>query len=149
DPHQYPNALRIFVGERATEAAEVVVLATDVDDLSPEYVEPLRQALFAAGALDVETWAVQMKKGRIGFRCEVVVPEPAVEAVTTALFEHSTTAGVRRARVERVTLPRRQVIVSLAADVLVRVKVFEGPDGGLPRVKPEYEDVLAAAQQLG
>src|SRR5881397_869668 len=79
DPHQYPNALRIFVGERATEAAEVVVLATDVDDLSPEYVEPLRQALFAAGALDVETWAVQMKKGRTGFRCEVVVPEPAVE----------------------------------------------------------------------
>src|SRR5262247_3495164 len=128
DPRGYPNALRILVGEAAAEAGEVVVLATDVDDLSPEYVEPLRQALFAAGALDVQTWAVQMKKGRTGFRCEVVVSETAAPAVTAALFQHSTTAGVRRSRVERVTLQRRQVTVPLAGDVQVRVKVLEGPD---------------------
>ncbi len=149
NPSHYPNALRILVGEAAAEAGEVVVLATDVDDLSPEYVEPLRQALFAAGALDVQTWAVQMKKGRTGFRCEVVVSEAASPTVIAALFQHSTTAGVRRSRVERVTLPRRHVTVPLANDVQVRVKVLEGPDGGLPRVKPEYEDVLAAARQLG
>ena len=149
DPRGYPNALRILVGEAAAEAGEVVVLATDVDDLSPEYVEPLRQALFAAGALDVQTWAVQMKKGRTGFRCEVVVGETAAPAVTAALFQHSTTAGVRRSRVERVTLQRRHVTVPLANDVQVRVKVLEGPDGGLPRVKPEYDDVVAAARQLG
>jgi len=149
DPRHYPNALRILLGEAAPEAGEVVVLATDVDDLSPEYVEPLRQALFAAGALDVQTWAVQMKKGRTGFRCEVVVDEEAAPAVTAALFQHSTTAGVRRSRVERVTVPRRYVTVPLASDVRVRVKVLEGVNGGLPRVKPEYEDVLAAARQLG
>jgi uncharacterized protein (DUF111 family) len=56
---------------------------------------------------------------------------------------------VRRSRVERVTLPRRHVTVPLGSDVRVRVKVLEGPDGGLPRVKPEYDDVLAAARQLG
>jgi hypothetical protein len=149
DPREYPNALRILVGEPAAEAGEVVVLATDVDDLSPEYIEPLRQALFAAGALDVQTWAVQMKKGRTGFRCEVVVAEPAVAAVTAALFQHSTTAGVRRSRVERVTLPRRHVTVQLGADVKIRVKVLDGSDGRQARVKPEYEDVLAAARQLG
>jgi uncharacterized protein (TIGR00299 family) protein len=149
DPRHYPNALRILVGEPAAEAEEVVVLATDMDDLSPEYVEPLRQALFAAGALDVQTWAVQMKKGRTGLRCEIVVAEAAASAVTTALFQHSTTAGVRRGRVERVTVPRRQVTVRLAADVQVRVTVLEGSDGGVPRMKPEYEDVLAAAQRLG
>jgi hypothetical protein len=148
DPHHYPNALRIFLAEPAAEAAEVSVLATDVDDLSPEYVEPLRQALLEAGALDVQTWPVQMKKGRTGFRCEIVVAEPAVAAVTTALFRHSTTAGVRRTRAERVTVARRQVTVRLG-EVQVRVKVLEGQAGAPPRVKPEYEDVLAAAQALG
>jgi uncharacterized protein (DUF111 family) len=112
-------------------------------------MEPLRQALLAAGALDVQTWSVQMKKGRTGFRCEIVVDEPGVEAVTAALFRHSTTAGVRRTRAERVTLPRRHVTVRLGGDVRVRVKVLEGPAGGPPRVKPEYEDVLAAALALG
>ncbi len=149
DPHHYPNALRILLAEPALEAGQVTVLATDLDDLSPEYVEPLRQALLAAGALDVQTWSVQMKKGRTGFRCEIVVDEPAVAAVTAALFRHSTTAGVRCTRAERVTLPRRQVTVRLGVDVQIRVKVFEALAGGPPRVKPEYEDVLAAALVLG
>ena len=149
DPKSYPNALRIFLAEPAMEAGDVSVLATDLDDLSPEYVEPLRQALLAAGALDVQTWPVQMKKGRTGFRCEMVVADAEVAAVTAALFRHSTTAGVRRTRAERVTLPRRQVMVRLGADVQVRVKVLEGQAGGPPRVKPEYDDVLAAAEVLG
>src|SRR6266581_280635 len=75
NPKHYPNALRVIVAERAAETARVVQLASDMDDMSPEYVEPLRQALVAAGALDVQTWPVQMKKGRSGFRVEVVAPE--------------------------------------------------------------------------
>jgi uncharacterized protein (TIGR00299 family) protein len=145
DPKHYPNALRILLAEAASEAGRVVVLATDVDDMSPEYVEPLRQALVQAGALDVQTWPVQMKKGRQGFRVEVMAPEALAEAVTAELFRHSTTAGVRRWIAERATLPRHQLTVRLDG-VAVRVKVL---DGGQPRVKPEYDDVLAAAQALG
>lgn len=148
DPATYPNALRILLAEEAAEAGRVVLLATDVDDMSPEYVEPLRQALMTAGALDVQTWAVQMKKGRQGFRVEVMVPEPLAEAVTAELFRHSTTAGVRRWVAERATLPRHQVTVRLDG-VAVRVKVVEQVGGGGVRVKPEYEDVLAAARALG
>jgi uncharacterized protein (TIGR00299 family) protein len=148
DPKGYPNVLRILVAEAAGESARVVILATDVDDMSPEYVEPLRQALAAAGALDVQTWPVQMKKGRQGFRVEVMVPEPLADAVTAELFRHSTTAGVRRWMAERATLPRHQVTVRLDG-VAVRVKVLEPTGGGRVRVKPEYEDVLAAAQALG
>src|SRR5438309_1820718 len=66
-----------------------------------------------------------------------------------ALFRHSTTAGVRRWVAERATLARRQVTVQLAPEVSVRVKVLEQPDAEGVRVKPEYEDVLAAAQALG
>jgi len=151
NPPHYPNALRILVAEQAAEAGRVVLLATDVDDMSPEYVEPLRQALVGAGALDVQTWPVQMKKGRSGFRVEVMAPEELAEGVTAALFRHSTTAGVRRWVAERATLPRRQVTVQLSPEVAVRVKVLEQPDagGGVVRLKPEYDDVLAAARALG
>jgi uncharacterized protein (TIGR00299 family) protein len=145
DPKHYPNALRILVAEAASEAGRVVLLATDVDDMSPEYVEPLRQALVSAGALDVQTWPVQMKKGRQGFRVEVMVPEALADAVTAELFRHSTTAGVRRWFAERATLPRHQLTVQLDG-VPVRVKVL---DGGNVRVKPEYDDVVAAAKALG
>ncbi len=148
DPKDYPNALRILLADEAAEAGRVVLLATDVDDMSPEYVEPLRQALMTAGALDVQTWPVQMKKGRQGFRVEVITPEPLADAVTAELFRHSTTAGVRRWVAERVTLPRHQVTVRLDG-VAVRVKVLEQAGGGGVRVKPEYEDVLAAARALG
>jgi hypothetical protein len=148
DPKHYPNALRILVAEEAAETGRVVLLATDVDDMSPEYVEPLRQALMTAGALDVQTWSVQMKKGRQGFRVEVMAPEPLADAVTAELFRHSTTAGVRRWVAERATLPRHQVTVRLDG-VAVRVKVLEQAGGGGVRVKPEYEDVLAAARALG
>jgi pyridinium-3,5-bisthiocarboxylic acid mononucleotide nickel chelatase len=145
DPKHYPNALRILVAEAAGEAARVVLLATDLDDMSPEYVDPLRQALVSAGALDVQTWPVQMKKGRQGFRLEVMAPEALADAVTAELFRHSTTAGVRRWFAERATLPRHQLTVRLDG-VAVRVKVL---DGGNVRVKPEYDDVLAAAKALG
>jgi pyridinium-3,5-bisthiocarboxylic acid mononucleotide nickel chelatase len=146
DPSGYPNALRLILAAAAVEAGEVVLLSTDMDDLSPEYLEPLREALFAAGALDVQVWATQMKKGRTGFRIEVTAPRDA-DAVVAALFRHSTTSGVRRQIAERVTLARRQFEVTSADGTAVRVKVLEGPDG--PRVKPEYEDVAAVARRTG
>src|SRR2546430_4693095 len=74
-----------------------------------------------------------------------MAPESLAEAVTAELFRHSTTAGVRRWVAERATLPRHQLTVRLDG-VAVRVKVL---DGGSVRVKPEYDDVLAAAQALG
>jgi uncharacterized protein (TIGR00299 family) protein len=146
NPRAYPNALRLMIVSAAAEAGEVVLLSTDLDDLSPEYLEPLREALFAAGALDVQVWATHMKKGRTGFRVEVTAPLEA-DRVAAALFRHSTTSGIRRQVAERVTLPRREVEVTSADGTAVRVKVVEGPDG--PRVKPEYEDVAAVARRTG
>jgi pyridinium-3,5-bisthiocarboxylic acid mononucleotide nickel chelatase len=147
DPAEYPNALRLIVAAGAPEAGEVVVLSTDVDDLSPEYLDPLREALFLAGALDVQVWTTQMKKGRAGFRVEATVGPAQAEAVSAALFRHSTTAGIRRYTAERETLARREVEVSMPDGSAVRVKVLDGPDG--PRVKPEYEDVAALARRTG
>jgi pyridinium-3,5-bisthiocarboxylic acid mononucleotide nickel chelatase len=147
NPENYPNALRLILASAAPEAGEVVLLATDLDDLSPEYLDPLREALFTAGALDVQVWAAQMKKGRVGFRIEVTVAPAEADEAVAALFRHSTTAGIRRQVAERVTLARREVEVTSADGFAVRVKVLEGPDG--PRLKPEYEDVAAVARRTG
>jgi uncharacterized protein (DUF111 family) len=147
NPEGYPNALRLILAEPASEAGDVVVLSTDIDDLSPEYLEPLRAALFESGALDVQMWATQMKKGRIGFRVEAVVPPAEADRVSQAMVLHSTTAGVRRQTVERYTLPRREVEVETGEGINVRVKVLDGPDG--PRVKPEFDDVAAVARRTG
>jgi uncharacterized protein (TIGR00299 family) protein len=147
DTEHYPNALRLILAETSSEAGEVVTLSADVDDFSPEYLEPLREALTGAGALDVQMWGTMMKKGRPGFRIEVICDTAAAAPVTEALFLHSTTAGVRRVSAERVTLPRRQVQVPTADGQLVAVKVLDAPAG--PRVKAEYEDVRRAAIRLG
>jgi hypothetical protein len=148
DPAHYPNALRIVLAEAVGEAGQVVVVAADVDDLSPEYVEPLRGALAAAGALDVQLWPVHMKKGRPGLRIEALVQAADLEAVREALFRNSTTAGVRWWRAERAVLAREEVTVEVAPGVAVRAKALAVP-GGTVRVKPEYDDVLAAASALG
>lgn len=147
NPAGYPNALRLILAEPVAEAGEVVLLSTDLDDLSPEYLDPLREALFAAGALDVQLWATQSKKGRAGFRVEITVAPGEADRVAQALFRHSTTAGLRRQVAERVTLPRREVQVDAGDGMRVRVKVLEGPGG--PRVKPEYDDVAAVASRTG
>jgi uncharacterized protein (TIGR00299 family) protein len=147
DPSAYPNALRLIVAQPVAEAGDVVVLSTDLDDLSPEYFDPLREALMAAGALDVQVWTTQMKKGRTGFRVEAVAGAGDADSVSTAFFRHSTTAGVRRQSAERVTLPRRELKVEASDGTTVRVKVLDAPDG--PRVKPEFDDVAALAQRTG
>jgi hypothetical protein len=148
DPESYPNVLRVVIGERTQGSEEtLVVVATDLDDLNPEYLEPLRDALFAAGALDVVSWPTQMKKGRIGFRVEALVAADQAEAVAAAYFRHSTTGGVRRWEVARRALPRDSWSMPGPLGDPVRFKTLHGPAGA--RIKPEYDDVLAAARRTG
>jgi uncharacterized protein (TIGR00299 family) protein len=147
NPTGYPNALRLTLAEGAAETATVVLLATDVDDLSPEYLEPMREALGAAGALDVQIWATQMKKGRIGFRIEAIAAPDRADAVAEAVFRHTTTAGLRRLTGERVTLPRAEWTLATESGGTVRMKTVEAPGGA--RAKPEYDDVVAESRRTG
>jgi uncharacterized protein (TIGR00299 family) protein len=147
DPAAYPNALRLMLATAAPEAGMVEVVTTDLDDLSPEYVEPVRAAVFAAGAVDCTTWPLHGKKGRGGVRVEAVVPAEQADAVIDALFRHSTTAGVRRVAMTRHTLPRRELALELNGAGRVRVKVWDAPGGA--RWKAEFDDVAAAAERLG
>lgn len=147
DPSHYPNVLKVTLAEPVESDEEIVVVATDLDDLSPEYLEPLRDALVQAGALDVQSWATQMKKGRIGFRVEALASRAGLDAVVQAFFRHSSTAGLRWWPVTRATLAREQWELVGDDGARVRVKTLHGPDG--PRVKPEYDDVVAEARRTG
>ena len=147
NPEGYPNALRLLIAETASETAEVVALATDIDDLNPEYLEPLRTALMAAGALDVQIWATQGKKGRVSFRVEALATPAAVDAVTTAFFRHSTTIGVRSWPMSRAALTRRVEHVRTEDGMDIRVKLADGPGG--VRAKPEYDDIIELAAHSG
>lgn len=147
NPAGYPNAMRLIVAESAAETNAAVVLVTDLDDMSPEYLAPLREALMTAGAVDVVLWSTQMKKDRLGFRIEAVAPPEAADAVARALFDHSTTAGVRRYRTERDTLAREELSITTADGEAVRVKVVQAPSGA--RAKPEFDDVRRTAIATG
>jgi uncharacterized protein (TIGR00299 family) protein len=147
NPAGYSNSLRVMLAEPSAEAGEVVVTATDLDDLSPEYLEPVRAELFRAGALDVQVWMTMAKKGRPGFRLEVVSEPAMADAMAGVLFRQSTTGGVRRWTAGRVTLARRQVEVVTREGHPVRVKVLESPGG--VRLKAEYDDVIVAATRSG
>jgi pyridinium-3,5-bisthiocarboxylic acid mononucleotide nickel chelatase len=146
NPGSYPNALRLLLAEAAVEAGIVEVIAADIDDMSPEYVEPLRQAAFQAGAVECVVWPVQGKKGRTGLRVEVLTAPDHAARVIDTLFRHSTTGGVRRTTMLRETLNRRELLVELTGGVRVRIKVWDAPGG--TRLKAEYDDVVAAADRL-
>jgi uncharacterized protein (TIGR00299 family) protein len=148
DPQDRPNCLRVvLVDEPGGEAGTVLLVQCDVDDLAPEYVPPLMEAVFKAGALDCTVAPLLMKKGRPGVRVEALAPAAKLERVREAMFQSGTSIGVRFWPVRRETLPRRVETVTWRGEE-VRVKRSRLPGGG-ERAKPEFEDVARAAERLG
>ena len=123
------------------------MLATDVDDMTPEHVAAAADALREAGALDVTCITVAMKKGRVGTRIEVLCRESDAGRLESMVFARTTTIGIRRSRVVRRALARDMRTVEVLGHE-VRVKVSALPDG-LTRAKPEYEDVRSVAEATG
>jgi uncharacterized protein (TIGR00299 family) protein len=145
-----PNALRIVMAESmeaATDFETLDLLATDLDDISAEHVANASERLRELGALDVTTTAVQMKKGRMGVRIEVLTRPELARRLEDELFATTTTLGIRRTTVERRALRREQRTVKVLGHA-VRVKVATLPGGG-QRGKPEYEDVQVVSRATG
>ena len=148
------NALRIILADVETSAAPtsgrrepVAVLACDVDDMSPEYLAGVVDRVRADGALDVVLLGTTMKKGRQGTRVEVLCRAEDADRLEWMLLSETTTIGVRRSEMTRVTLAREQAEVEVLGHT-VRVKVAALPDGGT-RVKPEFDDVQRVALATG
>lgn len=145
-----PNALRVVLADPLSPGNDVeplVQLATDIDDMSPELVAGATDRLRELGALDVTTTPVQMKKGRIGVRVEILARPVDTRRLEDELFATTATLGIRRVVVERRALPREQRTVSVLGHP-VRVKVATLPDGG-HRGKPEFEDLREVSRATG
>ncbi|RME80472.1 MAG: nickel pincer cofactor biosynthesis protein LarC [Caldilineae bacterium] len=146
-----PNIVRLLLGRAtavgaATGAREetLVLLATNVDDMNPEWLAPLLEDLLAKGALDAWLVPLSMKKGRPGFEINVLSPVTAVDSLKAHIFAHTSTLGIRQLAVVRHALPRRQEVVETTYGT-IRIKVAEYAAGRY-RAAPEYEDCRAAAR---
>ena len=126
----------------------ISVLETQIDDLSPQAIGYLFEALFVAGAVDVFTQAIGMKKCRPGILLTVICPSDHVTACESVLFRETTTLGIRRSTQQRSILPRQiQAIDTEYGKVRVKV-AWAGDRSSQPsNIQPEYEDCAAIAQQ--
>lgn len=146
-----PNMLRLWVGDSLEPLAGmqgqsemIAVLETQIDDLSPQAIGYAFDALFAAGAVDVFTQAIGMKKSRPGILLTVICPPAAVAACESVIFQETSTLGIRRLLQHRTALHRRIQLVDTPYGP-IRIKIAGST--AILNVHPEYEDCARIARQ--
>ena len=140
------NCLRAFLGESAGRREGIVKLECNLDDMTGEDIGFAMERLFAAGARDVYTMPIGMKKSRPGVMLSVVcLPEDA-DRLAGEMLRHTTTLGVRRVDCGRYVL-ERSIRTEETPLGPVRFKAAHG--AGVRREKPEYEDIAAIAVKMG
>lgn len=155
---EQPNVLRLFVGETATrrqdakdyDAAldeDIIVLEANLDDMSPQVYGYFAERALEAGALDVFSIPVQMKKNRPGQLVTVLCKPADREKLFDLLFRETTTLGVRQSNVKRRTLQRESVLVETSLGS-IRLKIAR-LNGNILNVAPEYEDCQKVAAERG
>jgi uncharacterized protein (TIGR00299 family) protein len=149
DLQEQPNLLRLFVGTAADEEAgdRVWVLETNLDDLPAEVIGYCYDLLLGAGALDVFSIPIFMKKNRPGVLLSVLAPEERLSALEEILFRETSTFGIRRYPVSRHKLERKGLKVTTPwGEVQGKLGWREGRP---PVFTPEYEDCARVARQHG
>jgi pyridinium-3,5-bisthiocarboxylic acid mononucleotide nickel chelatase len=138
-----PNVVRIMIGEAAEKAVagfdeEIAVIEANLDDMNPQIYGHFLERALTAGALDVYTTPVQMKKNRPGTLLTVLCKPADTDAMMSMLFAETTTLGVRTFRAQRRVLPRESVNVSTSfGDVRIKISRV---NGRILHVAPEYDD---------
>ena len=148
---EQPNLLRLFVGTAAgvttEESDRIWVLETNLDDVPAEVIGYCFEQLFAAGALDVFSTPIQMKKSRPGVLLSVLAAEAALPALEAILFRETETFGVRRYPVQRSKLRREATTVPTPWGPVRGKRGWR--EGGPEVFTPEYEDCARAARLHG
>lgn len=143
------NILRLFVGEATAtgETDQVCLLETNLDDIASEVIGYAREKLFAAGALDVFSTSIQMKKDRPGVLLSVITHPADADALEAILFAETGTFGIRRQLVDRAKRERRAHSVPTPwGQVLGKLGWRRGQP---PIFTPEYEDCARIARNHG
>ena len=138
-----PNVVRIMIGEAADKVIagfdeEISVIEANLDDMNPQIYGYFLEKALAAGALDVYTTPVQMKKNRPGTLLTLLCKPQDTNSLMSLIFAETTTFGVRTYRAQRRTLPRESVNVHTQfGDVRVKLSRV---NGRILHVAPEFDD---------
>src|SRR6202140_12582 len=148
-----PNVLRIMIGETADKVSsasdeEISIIEANLDDMNPQIYGYVLEKALLAGALDVYTTALQMKKNRPGTLLTILSRPEDTDTMMSLIFAETTTFGIRTHRAQRRALPREWVNVSTAYGS-VRIKLSRS-NGHILHVTPEYDDCrkLAVEKQV-
>lgn len=132
-------------------------LETDLDDCTGEALGHVLEHLLAAGARDVQYAPVYMKKNRPGWLVTVLCKEPERQALEALLFAETTTIGIRRSRMARSILKRKEQVAETSLGP-VAVKAVQVPaldsEGKMTgetetRLYPEYAGIAALCRSTG
>lgn len=155
-----PNILRLWLGETVenqpkiapfAQSEEIAVLETQLDDLNPQVIGYVLNKLLQAGAVDVFTQAIGMKKSRPGILLTVICHPDAIATCQEIIFRETTTLGIRYSLQNRAILNREIQQVNTPYGP-VRIKIAYGKNHEnsiILNVQPEYEDCAELAQKLG
>jgi len=154
DPAGFPNALRVWLADLAQAEAtssviqgEVVLLETNLDDVSGLVLGYTQERLFAIGALDVWNTPIQMKKNRPGTILSVLVPKDKEREASELILRETPTLGIRTRPVDRYVADRKMVTIETSlGPVIVKVKLL---DGAAISAAPEPDEVRRIALETG
>ena len=140
------NCLRAFLGTGEGSTDNIIELSCNVDDMTGEAVGFAMERLLEAGARDVYTVPIGMKKNRPGLLLRVMCRPADRERMLSLLFRHTTTIGVRESAMTRYVLDRREEILATPYGE-IRQKISSGY--GAVRTKLEFEDLKKIALSRG
>ncbi len=138
------NVVRVLLGETEAECEQIVELACNLDDMTPEELGFTMEELFRLGALDVYFTNIGMKKSRPGVMLTCMCRSDKRDEMLRCIFKHTTTLGVREYVCNRYSLTRSIDTVQTEYGA-VRTKKAEGY--GVKRSKAEYDDLAKLARE--
>lgn len=143
---EIPNLLRVTLGEvkkKITPNDEVIVMESNIDDMTGEVAGYVMEKLFSAGALDVFYTPIYMKKNRPAVKLTVICSQEKLGAIEHIILSETSTIGIRKYKTERICMDRKIITVNTPYG-LARVKVSSL--GDIEKYAPEYEDCKKLAQ---
>ena len=140
------NCVRAMLGDSEKKTEELIELTCNVDDMTAEAIGFAMEQLFAGGARDVYTIPVGMKKNRPGTLIHVMCSSSTKEKMVELLFRHTSTLGIREAKLDRYFLHRT---VEEVDTPFGKVHVKKSSGYGVERAKYEYEDLARIAREEG
>ena len=154
DPAGFPNALRVWLGElaqaesaSAVQQGEVVLLETNLDDVSGLVLGYTQERLFAIGALDVWNTPILMKKNRPATLLSVLVLKDKEREATEVILRETPTLGIRTRPVDRYVAGRQMITIETKmGPISVKVKLL---DGKAISAAPEPDEVRRIALESG